>query len=121
MGYYTYYNIEAYENTASISEEREKEICKFMRENESFDYFYQANAERFYDFFYESIKWYDHDEDMIEISKAFPTVTFVLYGEGEERDDNWIAYYKNGEMEQVNGTIVYEDPVTAFARSVAWR
>ena len=63
------------------------------------------------------MKWYDHDDDLIALSKKFPDVTFVLYGEGEERDDNWITYYKNGDYEYCNGRIVYDRPTKSFAKS----
>lgn len=36
------------------------------------------------DFFEEPIKWYDHVEDMIKLSKVFPETLFILDGWGEE-------------------------------------
>lgn len=61
------------------------------------------------------MKWYDHDEDMLALSKAFPNIVFVLTGEGEDRDDNWISYYKNGQIEVCHGRIVYDEPRSVFA------
>ena len=114
MGYYTYYNLDAYENGARVTEEREKEICTVAAEVIDYLTFDHFNAVS-----YDAMKWYDHDEDLLELSKRFPTVTFELSGEGEDRDDNWIAYYKNGEMEVVHGRIVYDAPCRDFAREVA--
>ncbi len=43
-------------------------------------------------------KWYDHEEEMLELSKLFPTKEFVLHGIGEERIDDWVKVFKNGNM-----------------------
>lgn len=45
-------------------------------------------------------KWYDHDEDMIRISKQFPDVVFDLAGHGDDQDDIWKTYYKDGKMQE---------------------
>ncbi len=42
------------------------------------------------------MKWYDHEREMIEFSKKHPNLEFILTGEGEERDDVWKKYFKNG-------------------------
>ena len=57
---------------------------------------------------YESYKWYDHTEDMLALSRLYPNYRFDLYGEGEERDDNWIEHYKNGRYIHRNGHIAYD-------------
>lgn len=49
------------------------------------------------DFFEESIKWYDHVEDMIKLSKVFPETLFILDGWGEEIGDVWRDLYMDGE------------------------
>lgn len=49
------------------------------------------------DFFEESIKWYDHVEDMIKLSKVFPETLFILDGWGEEIGDVWREFYMDGE------------------------
>jgi hypothetical protein len=36
---------------------------------------------------------------MREISRMFPEVTFVLYGEGDESNDIWYKYFKDGKMQ----------------------
>ena len=40
--------------------------------------------------------WYNHEEDMLAISKQFPELLFVLEGEGENNDDLWKQYFRNG-------------------------
>lgn len=54
-------------------------------------------------------KWYDHDDDMLELSRQFPTVLFTLYGEGESSDDIWVSYYYNGRSQYSKARIEYDD------------
>lgn len=56
------------------------------------------------------VKWYEHDEDMLEISRKFPDMTFKLYGTGDDPDDRWYALYKNGEMEKIDAVIIWPEP-----------
>ena len=48
-------------------------------------------------FFEEPIKWYDHIEDMIKLSRVFPETLFILDGWGEELGDVWRELYMDGE------------------------
>lgn len=41
-------------------------------------------------------KWYEAEDDMAALSKAFPDFTFVLEGRGEERPDWWVGTWENG-------------------------
>ena len=50
-------------------------------------------------------KWYFHEENMEDLSKAFPEFAFKVYGKGEDEGDLWIKYFKNGIMKKVKGTI----------------
>ena len=45
-----------------------------------------------------SCTWYEHDDDMLTLSRAFPDVLFTLEGVGEEHPDIWKTQYKNGEI-----------------------
>lgn len=46
------------------------------------------------------VKWYEHQEDIKQLSLRFPGVVFVVDGNGEGRDygepDIWRAYCKDG-------------------------
>lgn len=66
----------------------------------------------------DSLKWYDHDDDMIEVSKQFPDITFILYGEGEDSDDIWKAYYKNGEMEAIQARVIFDEPTNPLFQNI---
>ena len=43
--------------------------------------------------------WYQSFDDMVEVSRHFPEVTFTLTGYGDQRDDQWIDYFKNGQVQ----------------------
>lgn len=64
---------------------------------------------------YDEAKWSCHEEDMLFISRIFPEVTFMLCGYGDDREDMWHAYYKNGDCETVYAEIVWHEPET-----IAW-
>ena len=51
-------------------------------------------------------KWYEHDENMVELSLKFPDIVFKLHGEGEETEDIWDCYYKNGKKALYEAEIV---------------
>ena len=61
-------------------------------------------------FLCDALKWYDYEDHMIEISKKYPDIVFVLHGEGEEHDDIWNEYYCNGECERVDAVITFPEP-----------
>ena len=109
MGYYTYFTMEAVDTKTNgpLSEEMEAKICQRLWEISN-DAIYNGNS--FYDCLGGSLKWYDHQDHMIELSKEFPNVMFMLEGEGEERDDNWRLYVCNGEWELCTARIVFEVP-----------
>lgn len=80
-------------------------ITTFLENNEDAYYGISPNPNDMGD----SGKCYDHNEKMIALSKEFPLVTFILTGYGEEREDVWRKYYKNGEMRQCQVEIVFGD------------
>lgn len=45
----------------------------------------------------DTMKWYHHKEEMLEISKKYPEFVFILDGEGEDSADVWREFYRNGE------------------------
>lgn len=55
------------------------------------------------------VKWYDHHNDMVKISKMFPSELFTLEGEGEESGDIWKAYYKNGLCQDCPAKITFDE------------
>ena len=110
MGYYTYYTL----NT-NTSEDKEKEIALWMMDN--LDYFSHLKRDYVENSHYplevvvsgESMKWYDHQDDMRCVAAAFPDVKFKLYGEGEDREDTWVEYYWNTRFDTATAHIVWDE------------
>lgn len=53
-------------------------------------------------------KWYDDEQDMAAYSRWFPDVVFMLTGVGEDSDDQWIKYFRDGKMQVARATITYD-------------
>ena len=93
MGYYTRYELEIVSgNDGSTNYELE------ISNTTNYDYL-----------FGDSIKWYDHEEDMKKYSIGHPNVLFRLTGEGEDSGDIWMAYYQNGKMFKTKAKLVFEN------------
>ncbi len=54
------------------------------------------------------VKWYERDEVMAKSSKKYPGVVFCLTGDGDENDDMWYAYFKNGKVQYCPAIITYD-------------
>ncbi len=54
------------------------------------------------------VKWYEHKEHCLEVSKKFPDQVIVVQGKGEEAGDIWMAYYKNGKSFKAEAVITFE-------------
>lgn len=78
MGYCTKFNLE-------ITPEH-GEVRGYLSKNEDMCYALGGG---------DSCKWYDHEADMIQMSREFPDILFELTGEGEEAGDLWRKYFKN--------------------------
>lgn len=121
MGYYTYYTLSAQLANrdpngklvlSSIDMLPRNEIEKLNAEVQRLDIFCAGKGGDWDSA--DTFKWYDHDEDMIALSYKFPSVLFTLYGDGEESEDFWYAYYLNGSMQFCPARITY-DPFNEFA------
>lgn len=57
----------------------------------------------------EETKWYNHEKDMLKLSKQ-PEVKDVLFkvdGDGEEKEDIWVKYFKNGKMVEYRPEVIW--------------
>src|SRR5688500_12222794 len=95
MGYLTLFNI-------TYSERRE----------EIRTYAHQLSDEQMKDpngFCYsddDCVKWYNYEKDMLFLSQQFPNVLMTVKGEGEDRDDVWIQYFKNGKCSKAKNAVI---------------
>lgn len=105
MGYYTTYILGVRAETLNSNE---KELLeKSIREiNDGYPFSHYSLE---FSFETEETKWYSHNTDMLELSSKYPSVEFVLEGYGEEREDIWKKYYKNGKMKRVVPKLVWPD------------
>jgi len=55
------------------------------------------------------LTWYNHREDMVKLSAAFPDVLFTLWGRGDESDDLWKQYFLGGKCQVAEAIITYPD------------
>ena len=55
-------------------------------------------------------KWYDHYDEMIILSKEFPSLYFELEGQGEDSGDLWREYFHNGEGMHSDAQITFDVP-----------
>ena len=56
----------------------------------------------------EETTWYRHQANMVTISSLWPDVTFTLYLRGEDPDDRWAEYYRNGKLQTSQAQITYD-------------
>lgn len=100
MGYYTNYTLWFNPNEVNDLDGLEKEIKKMN----VFDMIgFEEGCMSAY------AKWYDHVKDMTILSSRFQGVLFELYGDGEDAEDIWVHYFKNGMSQYRPGEIRYDD------------
>ena len=113
MGYFTSFSLTTENKVCnakdiiSYMEERYKKEDKFYPFAYSFEYYGDRDISDI-SFSGDCAKWYDHDDDMLELSKQFPETVFCLYGEGEYSEDMWYTYYKNGKMQHCPAIITFD-------------
>lgn len=98
MGYYTEYELTLLDRRQWTAELEEALLQK--------DRTIYGNLMQFVDGCHKC-KWYEHEKDIIKISKEFPDVVFKLKGEGEEPGDLWIKYFKGGKVQLCRAEIIF--------------
>ena len=108
MGYRTYHSLTVYDNKLSYlkkeTEEHEMLISKFVNQKEGLD-----EEESNFSIFEDEEKWYDCEENMKEYSLLYPDLIFMIHGDGEESEDFWDEYFKNGKKQFCPGKVLYDD------------
>lgn len=107
MGYCTNYSLET---DATPDSEVAENIAARLRDDEGEGDFVYALEEKIAGVEYgprDACKWYEHQKDLVELSKQFPGVLFTLSGEGEENGDLWKLYVRNGVAQEAKAVITY--------------
>ena len=99
MGYETKYELE-WDNTGLPAED----VLHFLNTQTGYTRFEGSDQ---YVYFDDTIKWYDHDKDMVKLSKLYPDTLFTLSGEGEEPGDIWRYYFKAGRSQLARAKITF--------------
>ena len=58
--------------------------------------------------FSSNCQWYEHEEDLTQYSMQNPNILFILKGQGEEAEDAWVKYFKNGKKQVCHAKIIYD-------------
>ena len=104
MGYMTVYTLVVGGEGQEISDGRRQEILAWLEHDENFS----SELEDFQESRMNGYtKWYEHDGDMLRLSRTFPEVLFVLWGEGEAPEDLWKCYYLDGRVQEAPARVEY--------------
>jgi hypothetical protein len=107
MGYYTKFNLTVTPDNGEI-------IPQFRKENENAEYALDDDGN-----FYEEAKWYYSQDELCEFSLKHPDVLFLLEGDGEDSENFWRLYVKNGKKHHQVGIVTYpEFDETTFADKI---
>jgi len=102
MGYRTYHTLDVFDEELKYlekaKEEHELQISRFV-EGDDCDY----------SLFEDEEKWYSCEEDMKRYSKLYPEFIFKISGVGEEHDDLWEMYCKNGKLQFCPAHITFDE------------
>lgn len=99
MGYYTRHSLSVI--SGDDDELTAEEHRDLIAEKSGYDKDWLFDGDR--------AKWYSHQRDMKEYSLKFPNTLFILEGEGEENDDIWIEYHKDGKMQLCKTKITFDE------------
>jgi len=118
MGYYTDYEMlpNLWSFRGQISSEEHKAIDTFIASDAGEDGWSYLNKVWLREG--SDLTWDDHQVDMAKLSAAFPSVLFVLWGDGQMKLDHWKEYYLDGKCQVVRAEIVYPDFDESQLRSI---
>lgn len=91
---------------AIINKLRDASLLGYAFENDS--HLPQGNRLDFFPAF--PVSWYNSQQDLCILSQAFPAFLFTLTGRGENPDDLWQRYFKNGRVQHEPAIITFSPP-----------
>ena len=92
MGYHSFINLTIEEGEVTVDEVAET-VAEVTKDTDVRFWKSVLNGET-------EVKWYDHTSDMKQVSVKYPDALLVLSGEGEENDDCWVEYHRNGKVQE---------------------
>lgn len=101
MGYRTDFVISIADGEAS-DQDTEK-ITEMLEAFEGFEYWGG-------EWMVSDVKWYEYQDDMFKLSKAFPHLRFYVHGDGDDSDDLWEDYWQDGKFQHCYAEIPPYDP-----------
>ena len=101
MGYSTSYELSIIKGEDSI-----QDVIESLDEIEYEDFLYALDEDGDSN---EPCKWYNHEDDLRNLSKKHPCSVFKLSGRGDSSGDIWSKYFKDGKMQHEQAKIVIED------------
>jgi len=105
MGYYTCFSLEVMiADNSAVHPEAAAIIAKLRDTNESANYAFDQDGAMQMD-----TKWYDYTDELREFSKLYPDALLVLYGDGENSDDFWYSYFRNGKVQYTPARIEFDE------------
>jgi hypothetical protein len=106
MGYCTNYKLSIHQFDCDIDKQDiiQEKIDSLLKQE--YDYLSDAYFDKYGS---GQVKGYSHEEEMREISGRFPSVVFLLEGDGEESPDTWKKYFKNGKMQECQAIITFDE------------
>ena len=89
MGYFTNHKLNIVTGNDNVTN-YEKEISELAQYDDCFN---------------TSIRWYNCENDIKKYSLKHPDTVFEIIGSGQDIEDLWKAYFKNGKMEKIKAVI----------------
>ena len=93
MGYNSFHNLQIKESDVTI-EDVAATLAQVTNDDDDDAAFWESVLSGETD-----ATWYDHSEDLQKVSMRYPDALLILSGEGEESDDQWVEYHRNGKMQ----------------------
>lgn len=95
MGYTTKFHLDAYNGNTYITGKEWAKLVVLIKNSGLTEI--KDILLKIYDEDGGEYKWYDWPSCIARLSAYFPALTFILSGQGEERDDTWIETWRNGQ------------------------
>lgn len=99
MGYYTQHWLTVEEGDITV-----QEIMSKVDEDSELYYTFDEDGHPT-----DAIKGYKLDEYMKELSLQYKDVVLMVKGEGEDNEDTWKKYFKNGKMQECYAKIIFDE------------